>query len=508
MDKGKEYFIEDTIKSTEKLINEISVDGLQLDLTTDTGKKIKNEIHKKEIESLDFKASPIVDGFVEIRASKDDMIVTTDFYPPSEDGKSIEEDDVRDKLESYGIVYGVDWDIINSKIDQCNNERIQINDVIIVRGDTPVDEVSQHLVIEERLLKDTRKIEEESPIIDYKQITSYTLVKKGETLAQVIQLKEGKFGKTVKGELIPFKKTHIIQKKHGKNTKLENNKIVAACDGRFELRSNHFWVNEVFEILGDVNYRTGNISFPGDIIIHGRVNDGFKVESGGSVFCKGTLDASEVVCEKNLVINRGIIGRKKGKVKVGGITSAKYIENCYVESQDSIYIETGILHSIIHTLSKLEMGIDSIIVGGKIFAQNGIIAHQIGTKMGIKTEIGCGTDYTIQQKLEWIKEKTVALALKLGQIEEIIKSRDADNKKLLEMRDKIKNSIHKLNEATRALIIHLDKNENAEIVVKGTVFPGVYIEICHISYVVPRNMEGVRFFLDKKKGQIDWDVIL
>jgi len=508
MDKDKEYIIEDLMKSVEQHLKEIHAEDLHADFPVDTGKKVQDEIISKERESFDLDTGPVVDGFVEMRVSDNDMVATADFYPPSEDGKSIEEDDVRDKLDSFGIVHGVDWDTIKSKINQCNNERIQINDVIIARCDIPVDEVPQHLVIEERLLKDTRQIEEDSLTIDYKQIISYTLVKKGETLAQVIPLKEGKFGKTVKGELIPFKKAHITPKKPLKNTELENKRIVATCDGRFELFNINFWVNEVFEIYGDVDYRTGNISFPGDIIIHGRVNDGFKVESGGSIFCKGTLDASEVVCEENLVIDRGIIGRKKGKVKVGGITNAKYIENCYVESQDSIYIKTGILHSVIHTLNKLEMGMESIIVGGKIFAQNGVIAQQIGTKMGIKTEIVCGTDYTIQQKLEWIKDKTVELALKLGQIEEIIKSGDSNNKKLLETRDKIINSIHKLNKATKTLMLHLNKNESAEIVVKGIVFPGVYIEICHISYIVPRNMEGVRFFIDKEKGKIDWNVIL
>ena len=123
--------------------------------------------------------------------------------------------------------------------------------------------------------------------------------------------------------------------------------------------------------------------------------------------------------------------------------------------------------------------------------------------MGVKTEINCGIDYSVQQKIEWIKDKTIALAFKLRQIEDGIKRKTSDLKKLNTTRDKIKNTIHKLNEAAKSLIFQLDKSESAEIIAKGTVYPDVYIEICHMSYIVPREMENVRFWLNKEKGKID-----
>ena len=123
--------------------------------------------------------------------------------------------------------------------------------------------------------------------------------------------------------------------------------------------------------------------------------------------------------------------------------------------------------------------------------------------MGVKTEINCGIDYSVQQKIEWIKDKTIALAFKLRQIEDGIKRKTSDLKKLNTTRDKIKNTIHKMNEAAKSLIFQLDKSESAEIIAKGTVYPDVYIEICHMSYIVPREMENVRFWLNKEKGKID-----
>ncbi len=503
MEKEKDYRTEDLIKSADELIEDSKVEDLQQEIATETQAKIQSEIQKKEIETLGLEVGPVVDGIVEIRVLKDDMEVKADFYPPGEGGIPVEEWDVKGKLEEFGIVHGIDWDTINSKISECNNEQVQINDVIIARGEDPVDEVPEHLVIEEHLQEKPKKTEDEEGSLDYKERTSYILVKKGEILGHLVPKKEGKFGKTVKGELIPYKKTHITQIKPGKNTEYVNGNFVSTCDGRFEYVNYNVWVYEIFEVNGDVDYKTGNISFPGDIIIHGQVSDGFKVDSGGTIICKGTLDASDIICEKDLMVDKGIIGRKKGSVKVGGTIKAKYIENCYVEARDSIYVSTGILHSVVRTLDKLEMGQKSIIVGGKIFAQNGLEANQIGTKMGIKTEIHCGIDHTIQQKLEWIKDKTVALALKLEQIEGRIKSSDSNNERLIEMRDKIKDHIHKLNNAAKSLVIQLDKNEKADVIAQGTVFPGVYIEICHVPYIVPHEAERVRFFLNRERRKIE-----
>ena len=504
--KYKEYILEDILKSTEKIIQDIEKEGLKIEKKEEKlpseKKDILEDIYIEELEELEKEKNEIVHGYAEIFISDDDMEVTADFYPPIENGMPLDLDDVKHLLDSNGITHGIDWKVIKESIEKCNNERTPIMGVVIARGTEPENEIPEHIVIEPRLLHTSKEIDKETHKVDFKEFTSYTLVKKGEIIAKIVPIKEGKFGKTVKGEYIPYQTENVEKLQAGKNTVIEGNLITAACDGRFDIKGNHFWVSEVFELFGDVDYKTGNIKFPGDIIIHGRVNDGFKVESGGTVFCKQTLDASEVICDGDLIIDKGIIGRKKGKVKVGGTIRAKFIENCWVEAKDSIFIETGILHSIIHTHNRVEMGRDGIIVGGKIFAQNGVTAGQIGTKMGIKTEIHCGIDYDIQKQMEWIKEKTLELASKLNQINDRINKKEKEYEKLIPIKEKITENIHKLNNAAKNLIFYLDKNESAEIAVYGIVYPGVYIEICHISYLVPRELMHVHFWLDKERGKV------
>jgi len=164
----------------------------------------------------------------------------------------------------------------------------------------------------------------------------------------------------------------------------------------------------------------------------------------------------------------------------------------------SYSFDRGYLAIVLRTSTQISPGWTSGMLGA---------LGEIGTKMGIKTEIHCGVDYKVQQNLEWIKDKSVALALKLSQVEERIKTASGEKKELLRTRDRLKKYIHKLNHVAKSLVVWLDKNSKADVVVSGTVFPGVYIEIYRKSYLVPHEMEGVRFFLDKEGG-VDVEPIL
>ncbi len=199
-----------------------------------------------------------------------------------------------------------------------NEEMVQVTGKIVARSKKPINEIPEHLVIKEKLIEEKSGIEPESLRVDYKELSSFVMVKKGDVLAKLIPKKEGVLGSTVRGEAITYKKAEIRKVKPLKNVIREGDSVVAGCDGIFKYDSPNFWVNEVLVIQKDVDYRTGHIKFPGDIVIYGEIMDGFKVNCRGTLFCKKTLDASEVVCKDDLVVDRGIIGRKKGTVKAGG----------------------------------------------------------------------------------------------------------------------------------------------------------------------------------------------
>ena len=513
MPENKDYFVEDLIKSSESILKDLEEidekDGLIPDPVEE---KIKLDKQKEEINSIDIISGLRTDGYVDVCVSTDEMTATCNFYPPSEgegfsgseEGRPIELESVEKILETKGIVTGINWDAVNSAIFKCNTERVPINDVVVAKGRQPKDEIPAHLEIDRGLLENSKKLDMDRQRIDYREISPFILVKKGDILAHVVSKVPGALGETVTEKSVPYKTAKIKVLKPGKNVTLKDGYAIAACDGRFILGEETFAVSEVLEVRGDVDYHTGNINFPGDVVIYGTVKYGFKVKAGGSVYCQQTLDASEVICGGDLTVNYGVIGKNKGVVKVKGNITTKFIENCYMEAGGNINVATSILNSVVHSLKEVVLGEKGIIVGGKIFAANGVEAAQVGTRVGPKTEIHCGIDFSVQQKLEWIRDKNIELALKLRQTDIKIKSTESEElkAKLSQVRDKLMAGIHKLNLASASLVNYLDKNEDAMVKVRRNVFPGVYIEICHISYIVACEMHACMFKLDKKSGRV------
>jgi uncharacterized protein (DUF342 family) len=328
------------------------------------------------------------------------------------------------------------------------------------------------------------------------------MVQEGEVLARVQPIQEGLQGTTVTGKALPYETKKIQKLAPGPNTNQDGDCVVATCSGRFEISQTSFRVNEILELESDVDYGTGHIDFPGDVIIHGEIKDDFRVHSGGSIYCKKTMDASEVSCSGDLMVNWGIIGKKKGSVKAGGSVKTRFIENCYVEAKGAIFVEVGIMNSTVYSLDTIELGMKGVIVGGTIHGQNKVVATQIGSTMGPRTEIYLGIDYTVKQKLEWIREKNTELAFKLQQVKRKVQLAEDGKERLLEIQKKLQEALHKMNKAASELLFQLDKNEEATVEVRSAVFPGAYIEICHVPYVVSRKIEQVLFRLDKAKGKV------
>jgi uncharacterized protein len=502
MPRSEERGLENLIRGTEDLIREIPVSIAPGKAASPLEVKLDEDLQRQQVQSLAAVIEPSTDGTVEIAVAKDEMQVLGTFFPPTGNGKPLQLDDVLGRVEALGITTGIDWEAIKGCILTCNEQRSCVRDAVISRGRKPVDEVPPHLVINEALKTKESAGDAASARVDFREVSLFTLVKKGEPLASLVPKQDGAMGTTVRGTAVAFRKEPVSYPKPGRNTQWQAGSVIAACDGRFQSTIAGFWVDEVLDVRGDIDYHVGNINFPGDVVIQGEVRDGFVVKTGRSILCLGTIDACQVDCGGDLVTRQGIIGKEKAMIVVGGTTQAKFIEACSLDSGGSIFVRTSVLNSRVQTHDRLELGERGIIIGGTIYAQNGVSAAQIGTARGPRTEIHCGIDFKVEQKLIWIRDRNIALAFKLRETENRMKTAPATKSVLSPLRERIKAAIHQLNENARLLVSNLDRNEDADVSVRDMVFPGTYIEICHVSYFVTMPKRFVTFRLEKASGKI------
>lgn len=504
MSKRQDDRLENLSRSSEELLQDI--EDIQIDFTSskDPLQQASTDAFKRFQRLEEMGIAFPNHGYISIHTSEDNLSAYADFYPASEGMRPISMEQLVQQLDSEGINYGIRWAELKEAMLECNLNGKPQKHILAAEGDYPEEMIPSYVEISAEL-KEPPKIDSESEkAIDYRQISPFIFVEEGQILGRRIPEKPGVAGMDIRGNILPYKTKKIRQLNPLQNVEEKDGVLLAASEGRFELSDTDFYVSRTLVLSSGVDYQTGNIDFAGDVVVKGEVKDNFIIKAGGSVLSESTLDASEISCTGDVIVRQGIIGRRKGKVIAGGELQAKFIENCYVEARGRITVSTGILHSAVHSSDTIDCSGRGIIVGGSIYAQNGVRAYQIGSEMSPKTEIYCGLNFSAVHQLELIRDKSMSLALMLQKINSQINRSSGDRlEKLAQMKVKLQTAISSLNDRAADLVVNLDKNDQSYVDVSGQIYPGSYIEICHVSYIVQRVFNRVRFYLDKEKGTIE-----
>ncbi|MDR0583081.1 MAG: FapA family protein [Treponema sp.] len=443
------------------------------------------------------------DGKLIVSFSENDLELRADFIPPAGGGRFLSANNVGAILQRLNIVYGIRWNTIQEALEACSRDHRQIKDVLVAAGDPPINEVTEYFEINP-LLTQSGWTADDRGRVDYRSRSPFIIVKKGQALAKLRPRREGKEGRNVHDAVIPFEVVRTEGLSGGDNTRTEGSLILSEINGQLVESKKVLSVQETLVIKGAVDYATGNIVFPGDVMIEGPVSDGFKIYSGGSVTIKQTFDVTEAVTKGDLAVAGGIIGRGAALLKVGGGIRTKFIENCRAAARKAIFVDSEIINSSVFTLEHIEMGDRGMILGGDIYAVHGIKTGGIGKKAGKSTHIHCGIDFTAQQEKEKNNNRLRILAAKLDKVRELLAA-GAEGEK----RSKIEELLRRLEEEQQnasarvtTLLDHINTDENAVVEVSGEIRPGTLIEICQIALFVAEPLRKVRIRLDKAGGKL------
>jgi uncharacterized protein (DUF342 family) len=432
------------------------------------------------------------------------MEVRADFIPPLGKGTPLTMEQVQGILEKLNILYGVRRDAVEEALDQCNTSRKLIKDVVVAKGAPPVSEITEYFEINPHLNQISAPADDKSRI-DYRSRSPFIIVKKDQALARLRPRRAGKEGKNVHGVVLPYAVVRPEGVSGGANTRNDGKLILAEINGQLIENQRELSVQDSLVIKGAVGYGTGNIIFPGDVVIEGPVSDGFKIYSGGSITIKQTFDVTDVVTKGDLNVAGGIIGRGAALVKAGGAVRTKFIENCRLAARKTITVDSGIINSSIFTLENINLGEKGMILGGEAYAVHGIKAGGIGKKTGKAPRLHCGIDFTAQQEKEKNNNQLRILAAKLAKIREMIAAPEGS----AEQREKMEELLHRLEaEQQKAaarvsdLLGQINTDEDAAVEVIGEIVAGTLIEICQVALFVAEPLRRVRIRLDKATGKV------
>lgn len=458
-------------------------------------------------------------GYIQVSLSEDEMTASITLRR-APDGTGLEMEQVQEVLSIEGVQHGVDWTALRDALYR-SAQGETVKDVVIARGTPPRQEVPpgylyapqfRHLDPVFRQILPHNAPDAEEPEfqpppgqvddhgkIDYKERNTIPLVHAGQLLAIMRPQRSGRMGTTVRGEMVAYETKQLTVLEPGENTRIEDNKVYSEADGRFVWDRQNFGVDTTLELSDDIGYKTGNIRFPGDLVLRGGIKDRFSLWVGGDLIAEKTLQVYDIFVGKNLEAREGLIGRG-GRLRVRGDGTVKFIEHCTVDILGSLFLQGGALTSRISVAGSVIGPEHAKIVGGELIAGGSMEVHEVGNSMGVHTRIELGVNFVTKRTLEHHQGQIQKLAMERQTVSRRLKS--LRSRKLQAYYQSITEQELALNQKIAELLEQIQPNTEAVLKVHGTLHPGVVVSIAGQDYSVETPQSRCQIHLDQSQGVI------
>jgi len=439
-----------------------------------------------------------VDAKVKVAMAKDSMSVSLLVSPPSLGGAMPSPDELEEQLHRHGAVYGID----KSALAKLCAEKLFDEYVEVARGTPAVHGADAAVEVVVGTGGRRGPVEDEDGNVDLKNLGIVNLVHAGDVLATKTPATEGVEGHTVRGGVLGAKNGKDKSFPAGPGTVVSEDglSLLAAVEGHLTEVNGRLQVLPVFEVNGDVDYSTGNIDFPGSVVVKGVVRDGFEVRASENITVNGTVEGAFLVAGGNITVVGGIRGVSKGKVEAKGNIAADFADQATLFADGDILIKNALLHSDCRCGGKLVVsgGKKSQIAGGKIQAGSEVVCATLGSEMGTKTEIAVGALPEQVERRDFLRKELHQTTENLEKVEKNIaflkhaeaeKGLDDEKRamlgKLTRTAFSCKASMKQLGDEAALLEADMErKRERGAVRVRGTCYPGISVSIRGLTYRV------------------------
>jgi len=427
--------------------------------------------------------------------------------------------DIGNMLSGMGIVNGIDKEMMMELTGKMNNFESAKGEYLIAKGRKAVQGQPGELILRTNKPEDIILSSEDLTQVDYKTYRQkkLALAEKDKPVAMVIEPTDGRDGIDIFGDVIEGEDGEGVELNLGENVYVDGRKLVSKIDGLIEYKKERdgtisFDIAEVYLVNGDLDYSTGNVDFPGSVIVKGNIKAGFQVTAGKDVIAETVR--GRVVAGGSVVVKQGIIGASEvAEVEAKSAVYAKFVQNAKIISDEDVTIKKSIMSSEIYSGASISIeGSPGTIIGGKVVASDGISAKVIGSESFVKTEVSLfNSASAIIQLKDMIADKYVKskkllrIENYLGENKEIIKTLKGEKResveKLIAHRNELRRELTEIKSKIVDLQHLLSEPVSGRISISKAAWPEVKVAISG-RFVLLKDKRGKgEFFLDS-----DWDI--
>ena len=427
-----------------------------------------------------------------------------------ESGQQFTVADLKETLKLHNVKTGIIDDALQEMIEH------DIYDVFVevARGKAPVKGKDGEFIFHVSNSKTgSGPTELEDGSVEYVRTIEHTIVEEGDLLAEYIPPTNGEYGYTIDNTMRTPIRGKGLPTLKGKGFRIEDNKYYAALHGKVELTERGIYITNVLEVLGDVDISYGHINFDGELNIRGDIKSGMMVKATGNIEIKGHVGNCLVEAGKNIIIYNGMQGKFSGKLKAGGDISCKFFENSLAEAGGDINVRS-VMNSKLEAQGKVTVeGRESIVLGGSIYAIQGMEISEAGNESEVSTVLAAGVlpkiihrDTELAQLIEKVEEEVDLLDRSVKILERMSKAKitkEMNNRRMKIIRAKVIKSVElkKYREEKIRSEALINSGKDANIVVQNVIYPGCRVEIAGRGIDVRQQLKHVKFVL--KDGSIE-----
>lgn len=436
----------------------------------------------------------------DIHVSKNRLCVTLSLRPDVHADFSCVPQVLMDWLAERKIVSGYKHEMIQQI---CETPLSVVYPVLIAEGVLPQHGQDAYL------MNEFHEQNRERTEFNFRNVLTIPSVKSGQFLARIIRPTPGIPGKDVYGNTIPARDGRQLRMKPGKNILIQGDQIFATTDGQISITPDSVNVFPVFEVKGDIDMKTGNVDFIGNVTIHGNVPAGYKIHAGGDIRISGLVEGANIEAGGSIHISGGVTGQLKGRIKAGVDVHTRYLNHANVEAGNDIVAYTFIMNSAVAAGRNI-LCPSGHIIGGKLSAGGIIEANDIGNHHFARADLFIGSFASIVEKeslllkeISVLKDTLKKLEALKSKLDKLVVNNGKMESKELAMVQKQKDTYVAVKNQLKALegeLYELHEKHNPEmhgyLKVNGHLYPNNEIHFSKYSKLIHHPLNSVKLYLD------------
>ncbi|MCB9837959.1 MAG: DUF342 domain-containing protein [Phycisphaeraceae bacterium] len=253
--------------------------------------------------------------------------------------------------------------------------------------------------------------------VDHHARSAFAVAKAGEKIGVLHRPRPGEDGWSVTGETLPAKQGKPCNLNTDDSVVVhDNGMVVAAMSGVVQIDGRKIRVLQELGIHGSVDFHTGNVDFPGDVVVDKGVKDCFVVKAKRDISIRGLVEAATVHAGRDLHLLGGAACREKGTLFADRDLYARYLNECVCTTGRKLSVDKEVINA--HVAVGAEMvSPGCTIIGGTTFVTGRCEVAELGSERNIPTVVTLGAQRDAENLSTRADELLGLIGEKLGKVQ-------------------------------------------------------------------------------------------